>query len=183
MTPRRFVGACFLCLCAVALLDRFAPLQESKATVALGNPDGMAKSCATGFNRLLANFCALASMSTSIIVADNACHTLNPNAVWGVPTSVAYAKVNMVHILQTQNSIGLNQTRLGFYSDGSCATTVVPMLGIDAREQVAAATTPLFTGGYYNFDIPLNAGLIVYKAQLTRCTSCSIGVQLIGYYD
>jgi hypothetical protein len=159
--------------------------EKVESAVGITAPDGYSISCATNYTRAVPHYCTFNNISTQLLTADNTCRSVNLVAVFGVPTTVRLVRLSHLHVIVGQNAVGLNQTRLTTFSDASCITTVTPTSGVDMREQVAVAgAATLWSGQPYIFDAPVGpSGVFYYKAQLTACVNCSIGITLHGYFD
>lgn len=175
---RLFVSLCLF------LLFACGPIQDQAgSTVSLGNPDPLARVCASGFTRVQGNFCQKSTVPSSVaLTLDNTCRSIDLVSVYTIP-QVSRVNVGYAWSIVSANSVAVREVNTIFYTDSSCITqSNMPQFLARVYEQVALTAREIGVLQFYPFDLIVNtAGIVYYKG--TACVGCTGFVALLAYYD
>lgn len=169
---------------ALAILFACGPIQDqAESTVSLGNPDPLARACATGYTRVQGNFCQKTVVpSSTALTLDNTCRSINLTSVYSIP-QVSRVSVGYAWSIVSANAVAVREVNTIFYTDASCVSqSNMPQLLMRVYEQVALTAREIGVFQSFPFDLIINtAGIVYYKG--TACASCSGLLYLLAYYD
>lgn len=128
---------CLICAVLVCGVSVFFPFmgQETRATVALGNPDLMAFPCDTNYERQAPHFCVTTNaLAFTGLTKDNTCRSFS---ALSTPTpAIDFMLVDVLMTAPSQNAVGTSNSLITLYTDDTCATTW-DQVELNIYEQVA----------------------------------------------
>lgn len=182
---RFLVTALFFPLMLV--LSSCGPLDDTtQATVSI-TPNIKTDACSANFLRMVPNYCGqVTAPSSSTMISDSTCRSIDLNAVFGVPQSSRIARMAWSATIASANAIAFRQVTSNLYTDNLCTVSAgVSPLIFGAREFAAVAATTIYNvSPLAIFDANLGTNAVIYyHSTLSSCVNCNSGLILYGYYD
>ena len=178
---RGLAGAALL---AIGLAMAACGPAETQATVGLGNPDPLSKSCATNYVRTAPNYCSFVNgtLSTTTIV-DGVCRTIAANATWGTAANATFYHIKHVgHLFGSNTLNALDFMTFTAYTTAGCTSSQSDRFEMSMKEVVIVNNLEIMSASTHML-------IRAFSDQLFYASSKSAGAGtngqlfIVGYYD
>lgn len=177
---KKFLSA-FLTAVAFFACGPLPQEQEAESAVGITAPDGYAVTCASSYTRVAPHLCALTNTPTETTPAFTygVCKTWTLSTI---PSSSKSAIVQLGFDVQSANVINIaREINITFYANAGCglSTSTSSLVGYE----FVALTARTIAGSKQQVTIPTVAGVAYFIANQVSCPTCSVTMQIQGYYD